>query len=456
MATGRSRSFFSVVLISVFLISSAALATAATLNETVAQAVDSNPEIQAKWHAFMAVGNERDAARGGYLPRLDLTAGIGEERLDGLGYAGRDMMNYTRKGVFLTLTQMIYDGSLTKNQVDKLGHARKMNYFELLYSMERVALGAVRSHLDVVRYRTLTEYASNNLRNHEKIAEKIDQRIRAGVGSEVDRDTVNGRVALARANLVTEESNLHDSETQFVRVVGGAPGQLQDSALPGVELPHTSGAALEKITKGSHQLFAALEHSLSMNSALAEQGARMRPRLDLRAGLNLEDDVDGVRGRRDKTYVELVLRYNLYNGGSDRATIKRFEELYKQSRENVKRVERDIRQAVQIAYNNVESLEKQLTHLEQHKGSAEIMRQAFERQYEVGRRSLLDLLDAENEVFQATRAFKNAEVNLAIAKAVYLAETGALLDHFKAARSDMPEPSDLGIDLTVYPPMIVD
>lgn len=59
-------------------------------------------------------------------------------------------------------------------------------------------------------------------------------------------------------------------------------------------------------------------------------------------------------------------------------------------------------------------------------------------------------------MFQATRAFKNAEVNLAIAKAVYLAETGALLDHFKAARSDMPEPSDLGIDLTVYPPMIVD
>ncbi len=404
----------------------------------------------------MASGNEQDAARGGYFPRLDLTAGIGREDLDGAGYEGRDMMGYTRKGVFLTLSQMIYDGSLTRNQVEKLGHARKMNYFELLYSMERVALGAVRSHLDVVRYRTLTGYALQNLDRHEQIAKRIQERIRAGIDSEVDMETVNGRMALARANVITEESNLHDSETQFVRVVGSPPGDLHGTSLSGIELPPSSRVAIEEVLLGSHQLFAALEHSLSMNSALAEQGAKMKPRLDLRAGINLEDDVDGVRGRRDKTYVELVLRYNLYSGGSDQATIRRFEELYKQSRENVKRVESDIRQAVLIAYNNIISLEKQLTYLEQHKRSAEIMRQAFQKQFEVGRRSLLDLLDAENEVFQASRAFFNAEINLEVARAIFMAETGKLLDHFKAKRDDIPAPGDLGIKLETYRSMVLD
>jgi adhesin transport system outer membrane protein len=233
-------------------------------------------------------------------------------------------------------------------------------------------------------------------------------------------------------------------------VIGTSPGDLHDASLETAHLPSSAEAALEEVFKGSPQLFAAVEHSLSMDSALAEQGARMRPTLDLRAGLNLEEDVDGVSGRRDETYVELLLRWNLYNGGSDQATIHRFEELYKQSRENVKRVERDIRQAVLIAYNNIISLRKQITHLEQHKTSAEIMREAFEKQFVVGRRSLLDLLDAENEVFQAKRAFLNAKVNLSIAQAEYMAETGKLVNYFKTTRQDVPQPDDLGIDVVTY------
>jgi adhesin transport system outer membrane protein len=302
----------------------------------------------------------------------------------------------------------------------------------------------------VNRYRTLTEYASRNLQQHEAIAKMIEKRIRAGIDSKVDMETVKGRVALARANLLTEESNLHDAETQFIRVIGTSPGDLHDASLETAHLPSSAEAALEEVFKGSPQLFAAVEHSLSMDSALAEQGARMRPTLDLRAGLNLEEDVDGVSGRRDETYVELLLRWNLYNGGSDQATIHRFEELYKQSRENVKRVERDIRQAVLIAYNNIISLRKQITHLEQHKTSAEIMREAFEKQFVVGRRSLLDLLDAENEVFQAKRAFLNAKVNLSIAQAEYMAETGKLVNYFKTTRQDVPQPDDLGIDVVTY------
>jgi len=450
MTFRKTRILLTVMMVCGLLAFSADSACSGTLGETVAEAVNTNPEIQTKWHAFMAAGNEQEAARGGYLPRLDLTAGIGREERDGPGYEGRDMMGYTRKGAFLTLTQMIYDGYLTKNQVGKLGHARKKNYFELLYSMESVALSAVRSHLDVNRYRTLTEYASRNLQQHEAIAKMIEKRIRAGIDSKVDMETVKGRVALARANLLTEESNLHDAETQFIRVIGTSPGDLHDASLETAHLPSSAEAALEEVFKGSPQLFAAVEHSLSMDSALAEQGARMRPTLDLRAGLNLEEDVGGVSGRRDETYVELLLRWNLYNGGSDQATIHRFEELYKQSRENVKRVERDIRQAVLIAYNNIISLRKQITHLEQHKTSAEIMREAFEKQFVVGRRSLLDLLDAENEVFQAKRALLNAKVNLSIAQAEYMAETGKLVNYFKTTRQDVPQPDDLGIDVVTY------
>jgi adhesin transport system outer membrane protein len=78
------------------------------------------------------------------------------------------------------------------------------------------------------------------------------------------------------------------------------------------------------------------------------------------------------------------------------------------------------------------------------------MREAFEKQFVVGRRSLLDLLDAENEVFQAKRAFLNAKVNLSIAQAEYMAETGKLVNYFKTTRQDVPQPDDLGIDVVTY------
>jgi Outer membrane protein len=187
-----------------------------------------------------------------------------------------------------------------------------------------------------------------------------------------------------------------------------------------------------------------------MRSAASEQKARMKPRLDLRASANFENDVDGVEGRRDKTVVELLLRYNLYNGGTDEATLRRFKELHLESEENLRKVERDVRQAVLVAYNDIHAIEKQLPDLEQHRNSADAMRKAYTQQFEVGRRSLLDLLDAENEYFQANRAYANAEFNLVNARARYLAATGKLLATFKISREDVPTLEQMGITPEIY------
>ena len=102
--------FFSLIFVSTFCGLSQAKASEVTINDTLLKAISTNPEVQAKWHSFAASEKELASARGGYLPRLDLTAGLGRENLDGAGYEGRDMQNYTRDGITLSLNQMIYDG----------------------------------------------------------------------------------------------------------------------------------------------------------------------------------------------------------------------------------------------------------------------------------------------------------------------------------------------------------
>ena len=143
--------------------------------------------------------------------------------------------------------------------------------------------------------------------------------------------------------------------------------------------------------------------------------------------------------------IELVIRYNLYNGGTDEATIRRFVELYKQSEEILKETEREVTQALLVAYNDIDTFHKQLEHLDQHQKSAEAMEAAYRKQFEVGRRSLLDLLDAQNESFQAKRAYINALFSYEGAKASYLHEVGGLVAAYQIVRKDVPSLEEVGI-----------
>jgi len=451
MKTGRSLLLYPpLMFILLFPLAAALPAQALTQQESVNRSVLTYPGVQAKWHAFLAALEDNEAARKGYRPTLDITAGIGRESLDGEGYDGRDLMNYTRDGVTLSLSQMLYDGGLTKNQVARFSHIRKMRYFELLDSMEKAGLDGLQGHVDVVRYRILASLARDNLARHEAVMKKIEDRTRAGVESQVNLETTRGRLALAKANLLTEESNLHDAATQYVRIVGEAPADSLEIAEISLTLPPSPEKSLEEAFSGNPAYFASIENTLAMMKAKAEQEARLQPRLDFRASANSEHDVDGVEGRRDKTVAELLLRYNFYNGGADRATIRRYSELARESEENLKKTEREIRQSVLIAYNDILAIEKQLPELELHMKSADSMRKAYAQQFEVGRRSLLDLLDAENEYFQASRAFANARFNLLNAKARYLAATGKLTAYFKVIREDLPSPEKVGINPEAY------
>lgn len=174
------RVFYALVLVLTFVFP-AASALGKTMKETVIQAVLTNPDVQAAWHAFRAAQAEQEAARGGYLPKVDVAVSAGWENLGGKAYRNRDQHNYFREGAYLTLSQMIYDGGMTRSQAKKFGYAKNAKYYDLLSSIEKVALLAFRSHDDVNRYREMIRLAQLNLKRHEEIMKKVEARSRAGI-----------------------------------------------------------------------------------------------------------------------------------------------------------------------------------------------------------------------------------------------------------------------------------
>ncbi len=423
-----------------------AQAAPVTLQDAVKQAIVGNPDVQARWHDFTASREEQDVARGNYYPRVDMSMGIGRENLTA---PNQPSTEYNRHGATLSLSQMLYDGFSTREEVSRLAYAKLTRYYELLDATETTALDATKAYLDVLRYRELSRLAQENLAQHDQYFRQIQQRTQAGVGRRVDLEQAGGRLALAQSNLLTEASNLHDVSARYLRVVGDLPpGEMIAPALLDQGIPPSVEEALKLAYQGSPAFNAAIENVRSAQAASRGKRANFQPRVDLRASKDLGYNVNGIEGKRDDELIELVLNYNLFKGGSDKALARQYNERLEQARDLRDKACRDLRQTLSIAYKDVGNLGRQLGYLDQHQLSIAKAREAYRKQFDIGQRTLLDLLDTENEYFQSRRAYVNAEYDHALAYARTLEGMGKLLQTLQVGRDGMPSLQELGQDRT--------
>lgn len=424
----------------------ASAAVPAPLRDAARKAVVSNPEVQARWHAFLAASADQDAARGAYLPQVDLSTGIGRESQK---RPGASTAYYTHGNTTLSLNQMVYDGFYTRSEVSRLGYARLARYYEIVDASESAALEAVRAFADVQRYRDLVTLAKQNYVEHKQIYDQIAERAGAGVGRRVDLEQATGRLALAESNLLTEVSNLHDVSSRYQRIVGELPADslpAMGDRLGADGVPASIGDALREAFNSSPALNAAVESVRAGQASIETRRAAYQPRVDLRASQAYDRNLNNLDGHSRDGVVEVVLSYNLFRGGADDARLRQAAESLNQAKDLREKACRDLRQTLAIAYNDVQRLQEQLRYLDQHQLSIEKAREAYRRQFDIGQRTLLDLLDTENEYFQARRAYANANYDRITAEARTLAGMGHLMRALDVAREDLPTASELGQD----------
>ena len=397
-----------------------------SLQDAASRAVLTNPEVLSKWHTFDAAAYERNVSFGGYWPTLDAVGAVGRTRLNDPLDSTATRFNYDN--VSLVLRQMLFDGFATSSDVKRLDHARRVRYFELLDVSESAALEAVRAYQDVLRYQKLLEYAEDNYAQHKLVYDQISERTKSGVSRGVDLETANGRLALAESNLLVDTANLHDVSARFQRIVGAKPGNLVEQPKPlSANLPATPIDGLKKALDNSPQLLASMENIQAAMADVEVRRSAYLPRLDFRLQHDRGENLGGILGRNENSTAELTMRFNLFNGKRDESRINQYAQNVNVAKDLRDKVCRDIRQTLLIALNDVGKLREQVNYLDQHQLATDKARQAFRNQFELGQRTLLDLLDTENEYFQSRRAFTNGERDLDIAYARVHAASGALL-----------------------------
>ena len=420
------------------------------LNTTIQQTIVSNPQVNAAWNNFSAAGSDVRVAQGNYLPSIDVRAGVGrqDQQNDGRG-------SYSSDFAELTLTQMVFDGFATRSEVERLDRTRLIAYFELLGACETVALEAFETYLDVLRFREMVRLAQDNYREHQRVFSQIEERALSGAGRGVDLEQISGRLALAESNLMTEASNLHDVTARYQRIVGELPPQNMSPA-PSLadELPSDVSEAVRMAFEGNPDFHAAIENIAVQRAEQDAARAAFMPRLDIqgRTGTNNQDDA--IAGRSDEHSIQLVASMNLYRGGSDSAAFDAAATRIEQAVNQREVACTNVRQTTQIAYNDTQRLNEQLRYLNDHRQSIDRVRGAYQQQFDIGQRTLLDVLDSENEYFEASRAYANAEFDLTLAHARTLAAMGQLMQTLEVVRDDIPTLAELGYeDLAQDPEM---
>lgn len=419
---------------------SAASAHGEMLTDFAQKTVLKNPDVLSRWHSFKSAVDETDVARGVYFPRVDLTVGSGREH-NGSPVA---LSNYSvnRKTATLTLTQTLYDGFATRDEVRRLTNTQLIRYYELLDVSETAVLEAVRAYYDVLRQRRLYALTEDNYVSHRTVFEQIQQKVQAGVGRRVDLEQAAGRLALSESNLVLDNANVHDVSARFQRVTGELPPMdlASPPSLGKLIFPKAADAHLAVAVDSHPAILAAVENVRAAHHDLGGRWSKYQPKLDFRLSQTRDKNAGGIAGKQQNTVAEFVLNWNLFNGGSDSARVDQYVSRLDAARDQRDKVCRDMRQNLAIAYNDVWKLHEQLGYLEQHQLSIEKARGAYQKQFEIGQRTLLDLLDTENELYQARRSYINAEYDLAIAHARTLAGMGRLVSSLGLRR---PETEDL-------------
>jgi adhesin transport system outer membrane protein len=406
-------------------------ASAQTLSEAVDQTIKSNPDVLIDANRRLSTEEAVNQAKGGYRPKIDLSAGVGAEWSENTSTRpGSD--NLWRRESALTLSQMIYDGFGTKSEVQRHQARVKAAAHKVAGTSEEIGLRAVETYLEVVRRQELRNLTQDNLAAHERVFEQIKLRSDSGVGRRADLEQAQARLALAQANMSSAEANLREANIQFQRVVGEMPRDLARPALP-EGVPAAEEDALG-VAINNHPLLNSA--SADIEAAQAQTRAAeslLRPRVDLELGTSWNNNLDGVRYKNNDAYAMLRLKYNLYNGGTDKARVaeRRIQEM--EASEIMNRTRRQVEESTRLSWNSLLTSSDRLPKLKAHADATEQTRDAYAKQFNIGQRTLLDLLDSENELYTARSNYIDGQYVEMFARYRLLADMGKLVEELGVA-----------------------
>ncbi len=395
----------------------------AALSETY----NSNPTLQAERAYLRGVDENVAIARSGYRPTIGLTGSYGRSDTDvdaDTAYGRASGGNTTSTSVGAGISQPLFSGFSTVNSVkaaDQLVRAEQNN----LYNVEQdVFLQASTAYLDVVRDAAIVDLQKNNEKLLKKRLDETQQRFNVGEVTRTDVSQAKARYSQAKSDRIASEGTLEASKATYARIIGSAPGKLEEPKEIRSFLPKNYDEALNVALKNNYTIRQAKHLYNSKGYEVYANTGALLPQLSFDASASRvdTDDNDNLVGdvTTDNVQWGLNLQIPLYNAGETRARIRQSKYQKWQAQEVVLEAERAVKATVSSAWEYMKANESQINAIKDQVKANKIALDGVQKEEALGNRTILDVLDAYQELL-------NSNVNEVTARRDYYVSAMNLL-----------------------------
>jgi adhesin transport system outer membrane protein len=380
---------------------------ALTLKQSVVEVLNTNPIVTERLRNYRATQQDLNIAESKYLPRIDLRSTASYNEAGNLNSEINDK-NFHAYENSLKLTQNIFDGFHTTYQVDYEEARILAAAYNYLEKANDIAFNMVNVYLNVLKNHEILQNAKDNVAMNEQMLKDIEELYKARMVTKSDLIKVQASLAMAKTNLITNINNTRDAEFNFTRVLGRRPIVSQMS-LPKlkVSMPESIQRATMYAIKNNPSLQVS-QYNIEGAQALYKRDKHTYyPKLDLELEQKYDDafaDNNGFDAPDDRSIARFVLRWNLYNGGADKALVqKKLTKIHQEVA--IKRdLKRQTIEGLELSWSAYEIVSQQIEQLKEHSKYINETLKSLQQEYKMGkksRRTILDLLAASNDVINA-------------------------------------------------------
>lgn len=421
------------VLLFVFSLSS--YLNALTLKESVIEAINTNPVVQERLKNYRATQQDLSVAESEYYPQLDLRASVGVAKQGALKNGSGswnhniDENTYGSYDTSLVLTQNIFEGFSTMNKVDYQEArilAAAYNYVE---KANDIALKMTTAYMNVLSSYELLQNARENVSINEEIFQRVKALYSAGLTTDSEVKKIESVLALSRSNLTVKKNNAKASEYSFRRFLGRMPNavELQKPTLD-IPMPDSIERAALYAINHNPSLLVSNYNIKGAQSLYKQQQKEYYPKIDIEISQNYRDyqSQPAIEITDDRFQAKVVMSYNLFRGGADAAAVQKNVSLVNQEVEIKRELKRQVIEGIDLSWNSFTMIELQLKDLRDYHEFSQKTLDLFKEEYDLGRRSLLDLIFAQSDVISSRSQIITAEYDYLLAKYRVLDAMGLL------------------------------
>jgi adhesin transport system outer membrane protein len=405
-------------------------AYAVDLRDAVQAALSTNPEIRQAVANTEATREERVQAQGLWYPRVSVEGSAGV----------RSLRNPTRRNIGiadetlwpiegeLILDQLLFDSGGREAEIRRQAARTDAAAARVEERSEFVALNVARTYIDYLLQQRLVAIAEDNATFHERLSADLREGVSKGSISIADQQQAEERLQSARARVTEAREDLENAGITF-RTLTGLP---VDSVSMPPDLSQCQPATLEEAEALARQNNPRVQEAIA-DLATAREDIRaaradIGPRVNLEGRARAGHDIDGFAGRTTDLMGNVVLRWDLYNGGIKEANVReqrnRADEVHARLFERTRRAEEDVR----TAWSRLQNQSRLVSELETQQRIADDLLLSYREQFNIGRRSLLDVLDAQNTRNNVQAQTETARLSKLYAQYRVLASANRLIE----------------------------